>query len=189
MVYIAPPDRDLIVQDDKTLLTTGPKENFARPAADPLFRSAAINYGERVVGIFLTGDLDDGAAGIKAVDACGGFIAIQDPAEAVAASMPEHALRVVQADVVASVAELSSCVMLLLDRPIAPKPGAPDVQRVAAIDAQIAATGKLSVDIIESIGSRSPLTCPDCGGVVWRIGKNAPLRYRCHTGHAFSALV
>jgi two-component system chemotaxis response regulator CheB len=153
-----------------------------------LFRSAALNYGARVIGIILTGHLDDGAAGIKAVDACGGFIAIQDPAEAVAASMPENALRAVQADVVASVAELSSCIRSLLDRPGAAKPGASDVQRIAAIEAQIAATGKSSVDIIESIGSRSSLTCPECGGVVWRIGENAPLRYRCHTGHAFSAL-
>ncbi|MEZ0606021.1 chemotaxis protein CheB [Paraburkholderia sp. IW21] len=188
VVYIAPPDRHLIIQDGKTLLTSGPKENFTRPAADPLFRSAAINYGDRVIGIILTGHLDDGAAGLKAIDACGGFIAVQDPAESAAPSMPENALRAVKADVVGSVAELASGVARLLDQPVAAKPGAPNVKRIAAVETQIALSGKASVDTIESIGTRSPLTCPECGGVVWRIGENAPLRYRCHTGHAFSAL-
>lgn len=186
VVYVAPPDRHLIVQDGKTLLIAGPKENFARPAADPLFRSAAVNYGARVIGIILTGHLDDGAAGLKAVDACGGFVAVQDPAESPAPGMPLNALRAVKPDVVASVAELSLFVMTLLDQPVVEKPEASNIQRIAAIETQIASTGRSSVDIIESIGSRCPLTCPECGGVVWRIGDSAPLRYRCHTGHAFS---
>jgi len=170
----------------KTLLIAGPKENFARPAADPLFRSAAVNYGARVIGIILTAHLDDGAAGLKAVDACGGFVAVQDPAESPAPGMPLNALRAVKPDVVASVAELSLFVMTLLDQPVVEKPEASNIQRIAAIETQIASTGRSSVDIIESIGSRTPLTCPECGGVVWRIGDSAPLRYRCHTGHAFS---
>ena len=100
--------------------------------------------------------------------------------------MPLNALRAVKPDVVASVAELSLFVMTLLDQPVVEKPEASNIQRIAAIETQIASTGRSSVDIIESIGSRSPLTCPECGGVVWRIGDSAPLRYRCHTGHAFS---
>jgi len=189
VVYIAPPDRHLIIQDGKTLLTTGPKENFSRPAADPLFRSAAINYGARVIGIILTGHLDDGAAGLAAIDACGGFVAVQDPADSAAPGMPNNALRAVRADVVATVAELASVIIESFNHPAAAKPyGSLNLQRVAAIETQIALTGNSNVDTIESIGTRSPLTCPDCGGVVWRIGENVPLRYRCHTGHAFSAL-
>src|SRR5689334_2238355 len=85
--------KKLVLCEFNTPCTTGPKENFARPAADPLFRSAAINYGHRVIGTVLTGHLDGGAAGLKAVNACGGFVAIQDPAESAAPGMPENALR------------------------------------------------------------------------------------------------
>jgi two-component system chemotaxis response regulator CheB len=133
VVYIAPPDRHLIIQDGKTLLTTGPKENFTRPAADPLFRSAAINYGHRVIGIVLTGHLDGGAAGLKAVNACGGFVAIQDPAESAAPGMPENALRAVRADIVASVAELAAVVVKRLDEPVGAKTKPSNIRHIAAI--------------------------------------------------------
>ncbi len=183
VVYIAPPDRHLIIQDGKTLLTTGPRENFTRPAADPLFRSAAVNYGQWVIGVVLAGDLDDGSAGLKAIDACGGFVAVQDPAECAAPGMPTSALRTVQADVVAPVAELASTTVELLSQPPVAKPEKPlNVQRVAAIETRIALTGRSDIGDIESIGTRSVLTCPDCAGVVWRIGDDAPIRYRCHTG-------
>ncbi|WP_350029829.1 chemotaxis protein CheB [Caballeronia sp. INDeC2] len=162
VVYVAPPDRHLVLHDGKTLLSAGPKENFTRPSADPLFRSAAINYGPRVIGIVLTGHLDDGAAGLKAVDACGGFVAVQDPEECVAPGMPENALHAVKADVVASVAEISSLVMTLLEQPVAAKAEPSNTQRIAAIETETASTGSSSVD--------------------------APLRNRCRTGHAFSGL-
>ncbi|EDT08201.1 CheB methylesterase [Paraburkholderia graminis C4D1M] len=94
-VYVAPPDRHMLMRDGAIVLSTGPKEHFARPAADPLFRSAAVEYGPRVIGVILTGSLDDGAAGLKAIDACGGFTVVQTPSSCVAPDMPQAALHAV----------------------------------------------------------------------------------------------
>jgi two-component system chemotaxis response regulator CheB len=111
VVYIAPPDRHLMVFEGRVRLSTGPKENFARPAVDPLFRSVAVEFGERVIGIVLTGDLDDGAAGIAAVKACGGWVAVQDPSDCVAPSMPSNALRAATADVIAPLDRLGDVIV------------------------------------------------------------------------------
>ncbi|RQS61598.1 chemotaxis protein CheB [Burkholderia sp. Bp8963] len=90
-IYVAPPDRHLIVEGRHFRLLRGAKENFARPAIDPLFRSVAAEMGPRVIGVVLTGLLDDGAAGLEAIQSCGGTTIVQDPAEAFACEMPLHA--------------------------------------------------------------------------------------------------
>lgn len=187
VIYVAPPDRHLLLFDGKTLLSEGPAENFTRPAADPLFRSAAVNYGPRVIGVVLTGDLDDGAAGMKAVQACGGYTAVQDPANARAPSMPFHALQAVRADVVAPIAELGTAVLRATESPMVTKRSDEATVRAAAIEDRISRTGHSDPSDLEEIGERSSLTCPECGGVIWKVGHGQPLRYRCHTGHAFSA--
>src|ERR1700712_5464401 len=121
VIYIAPPDRHLLLYEDMTLLSSGPKENFTRPAADPLFRSAAVSYGQRVVGVVLTGDLDDGAAGAKAIQACGGYLLVQEPADCRAPSMPCNALQAIHADIVAPLAELGDAVVDAVINPLEPK--------------------------------------------------------------------
>jgi two-component system chemotaxis response regulator CheB len=112
VIYVAPADRHLLIQKGKIILSVAPKENSARPAADALFRSAAIGYGSRVIGIVLTGDLDDGAAGLQLIHACGGLAVVQEPAECSAPGMPRNAIRAVKTAVVAPIAILGWTVLL-----------------------------------------------------------------------------
>jgi two-component system chemotaxis response regulator CheB len=186
-VYIAPPDRHMVLVDGSIALSSAPKENFTRPAADPLFRSAAVNYGTRAVGVVLTGKLDDGAAGLKAIHACGGYTIIQDPSTCVAPDMAQAALKAVPADVVAPLEDIGPAIVkALTDR--SSKGFDMNERERAALELKIAATGRSTPAELERLGHRTSMTCPDCGGVIWRIGEGYPLRYRCHTGHAFSAL-
>jgi two-component system chemotaxis response regulator CheB len=92
-MYAAPPAHHLLIIDGAIRLGRGPCENMARPAIDPLFRSAAVSYGPRVIGLVLTGLLNDGAAGLAAVKLCGGVMVVQNPADARAPSMPLGTLR------------------------------------------------------------------------------------------------
>ncbi|REE18357.1 CheB methylesterase [Paraburkholderia sp. BL27I4N3] len=110
-VYVAPPDRHMLMRDGLIILSTGPKENFARPAADPLFRSAAVEYGPRAIGVILTGRLDDGAAGLKAVGACGGFTIVQEPSSCVAPEMPKAALQAVSPNRVVPTEDIAASIV------------------------------------------------------------------------------
>ncbi|MDR5763086.1 MULTISPECIES: chemotaxis protein CheB [unclassified Caballeronia] len=184
-IYIAPPDRHLVVQDGRVRLTTASKENFTRPAIDPLFRSVAVEYGPRAIAVVLTGDLDDGAAGAAAVDACGGRIIVEAPNESVAASMPAAALRAVPSATVVPLDGVGQAIVDALRQPIKGVSMSPQKQRIEA-EARMTLTGFSSPEELDRLGTRSTLTCPDCGGVVWEISDAPPLRYRCHTGHAFS---
>lgn len=188
VVYVAPPDRHLILQHDSTVLTRGPKENFTRPAADPLFRSAAVHYGPRVVGIVLTGRLDDGAAGLKSVKACGGVAIVQDPADSVAEDMPANAIAAVPSAQVLPLQQIgeamAAAVKTTVDPRSATQSGPPEVLRA---ESRMTETGQSSASVLERIGRQAGLTCPECGGAVWRVDSGLPVRYRCHTGHAFSS--
>ena len=97
-MYIAPPDHHLTVEDSRVVLTRGPKVNRHRPAIDPLFESAAQAYRRGVIGVVLTGYLDDGSAGLAAVKSSGGIAVVQDPADAVVPNMPRNALMHVNVD-------------------------------------------------------------------------------------------
>src|SRR5205085_3197560 len=92
-LHVAPPDHHMLIEGDRLYLTQGPKENHARPAIDPLFRSAAVTYGPDVIGVILTGQMDDGSAGLKAVKECGGLAIVQDPKTAAEPEMPRNAMR------------------------------------------------------------------------------------------------
>jgi two-component system chemotaxis response regulator CheB len=186
-VYIAPPDRHMLLGDGSIILSTAPKENFTRPAADPLFRSAAVNYGHRAIGVVLTGKLDDGAAGLKAIHACGGYTIIQDPSTCVAPDMPNAARKAVPPDVVAPIEDIGPAIVKALTDHSSEGFDMNERER-AALELKIAATGHSTPAELEQLGRRTSMTCPDCGGVIWGIGEGYPLRYRCHTGHAFSAM-
>jgi two-component system chemotaxis response regulator CheB len=157
---------------------------MARPAVDPLFRSAAASYGSRVVGVILSGALNDGSAGFRAIKRCGGVTVVQEPMEAAEPSMPRSAMRHAAVDHVAPVADLAALLYRLAKTPAGPTPEIPlDIRVEAAIAAQELA----SMAIEDKLGTLSPFTCPECHGALWEIDDGSMLRYRCHVGHAYSA--
>jgi two-component system, chemotaxis family, protein-glutamate methylesterase/glutaminase len=183
-IYIAPPDHHMLFAGDVIRLMRGPRENHARPAIDPLFRSAALAWRERSIGVVLTGDLDDGTAGLAAIKDCGGTAIVQDPATAVEPSMPASALANVDVDHCVPLDRIPGLLQELAGHaPVAR--GAPVPQRLEREHAIF--EGRQPVEHLNALGTASGLTCPDCGGGLWEIDGARPLRFRCHTGHAFTA--
>ena len=184
VLYIAPPDHHMLVLDDRIRLTHDAKENHARPAIDPLFRSAAISHGPRVIGTILSGRLDDGTAGLQAIKACGGMAVVQDPGDAEEPGMPGSALAHVAVDHVVTRDTLASTLLALCAQP-APTPH-PAPPRTLLCEHRLTLKEGHAMDQLDEIGTRSQITCPDCSGVLWEIKGARPARYRCHTGHAYT---
>ena len=182
-VYVAPADRHMLVGAKSIQLVRGPRENGSRPAIDPLFRSAAAHHGARVVGIVLTGLLDDGGAGLDAIRRSGGVTVVQDPGDAAFPDMPRNALALAPASHVIPLAEMGELIVRLSQEE-APTGRAPDdVVREAAITARYPASSAP----VESLGSLTQLDCPECGGPLWELGEADHGRFRCRIGHAFTA--
>ncbi|MBD2018865.1 chemotaxis protein CheB [Leptolyngbya sp. FACHB-36] len=184
-IYIAPPDFHLIVERDRVRLSRGPRENGHRPAIDVLFRSASRAYGKRVIGIVLSGMLDDGAAGLAIIKRQGGVALVQDPNEALFDGMPNSAIAATKVDHILTASEIGAYVETLVQEPVAEdssmtNDGLEQEARIVAEDKAARERGE------QASGSPSPLTCPDCGGVLWELRDGKQLRYRCHTGHAYS---
>jgi len=186
-LYLAPPDRHLLVKDHHLLVTKGPRENNYRPAADALFRSAAVAYGANVVGVVLTGMLHDGTVGLDFVKRCGGLAVVQDPADAEYASMPESALRAVAVDYIAPVAQMGALLESLVNPAHTAQPPEMTIPADLQLEAAIAERVVGTVAEVNQLGHLVPLTCPDCGGNLWQVEHGHVLRYRCHTGHAYTA--
>jgi two-component system, chemotaxis family, protein-glutamate methylesterase/glutaminase len=184
MVYVAPPNQHMLFTADAVRLSQGPRENYARPAIDPLFRTAALQWRERVIGVLLTGDLDDGTAGLAAIKECGGTVIVQDPDDAVEPSMPASALANVEVDRCLPLAQIASALVELVGSRPAPTAR---TQPERWLREQALFEGKDKMENLEAMGTPSALTCPDCGGGLWELKDTKPLRYRCHTGHGFSA--
>ena len=185
-IYVAPPDRHLLLEPGYVRLTRGPKENHFRPAIDPLFRSAAIAYGPRVVGVVLSGTLDDGTAGLWTIKDRGGLAVVQDPDDALFAAMPRSALENVDVDARRPVAELGPVLAVLAQHP-AKDAGGKSVSEELNIENRIAMEENALERGVTKLGTPSLYTCPECHGVLLQLHNQAPLRFRCHTGHAFTA--
>ena len=183
-VYLAPSDQHLLLVRGRMLVTKGARENRYRPAIDPLFRSAAVAYGKGVIGIILTGYLDDGTSGMKAIKRCGGICIVQDPADAAYPDMPQSVITHVGADHCAPLAQMGALLEKLAARKVgvSRKPPADLV-----IEAKIAERVVSDLQSVEALGTQVPFNCPDCGGVLWQMKHGGLLRYRCHTGHGFSS--
>ena len=179
-VYIAPNDSHLLVRDSRLVLSRGPRENGHRPAIDPLFRSAARHYGQRVIGVVLSGMLDDGAAGLRFIKEHGGAAIVQDPDDAMYPAMPRAAVEATQVDRVVPVRDIGAAIEELLDAHLEPlavdPPDEADLDRVE-LDPAV-------VPLVD--GSPVGLVCPDCGGSLWAHDEAGVLRFTCLIGHAYS---
>lgn len=184
-IYVAPPDYHLLIEREYMRLVRGPKENRHRPAIDPLFRSAAGAYGPRVVGIVLTGMLDDGTAGLLAIKRDNGIAVVQDPAEALYNSMPQSALEHVNVDYRVRLVEMGPLLEKLAQESTFEKVPVTPTNRAKEI--QVVEMDTFPLDEKELAGRPSNFSCPECGGVLWEIQDGAFLRFRCRIGHALSA--
>ena len=191
-ILLAPPDLHMLVAitagQATVELTRGPRENHTRPAIDPLFRSAAAALGAHVVGVILSGYLDDGTAGLQAIKACGGTVLVQDPEEAVAPSMPQSAMRNVVVDSRLPVADMAPVLLALARGAPAPaQPGAPPQPPGWIAVENRFARGVGNMEHLQKIATPSTFTCPECQGTLWELTDQQPQRFRCHTGHSFTA--
>jgi two-component system chemotaxis response regulator CheB len=183
-IYVAPPDQHLLIQDGQVRLSRGPRENGHRPAVDPLFRTAARSHGRRVVGVILSGALDDGSAGLVAIKQRGGVAIVQDPDDAIYPGMPRSALESLAVDHRLTVAGIAETLVRLAGEPVGPEedPMPDDLE----IEAKIAAFDPESLLDGDRPGTPAGFACPDCGGTLWELGEGELVRFRCRVGHAWT---
>jgi two-component system chemotaxis response regulator CheB len=183
-VYLAAPDRHLLLFENRIALGCGPRENMVRPAIDPLFRSAALHYGPRVIGVVLSGLLSDGAAGLTAIKRCGGITLVQDPKEAIADEMPLRALEATDPDLCVTGERIGDVLSeLAQETPGARLPVPPEIR----LEVEIATGERIGSERLTQIAAPAALTCPSCGGVLSQLEDGYPLRFRCQVGHAYTS--
>ena len=185
-LLVAAPDQHLIIADHSVTLSRGPVENGHRPAVDVLFRSAALVHGARVVGIVLSGALDDGTAGLAAIRSRGGIGVVQDPKEALHPSMPRCAIEGAAPEHVVRVAEMPELLVRLAEEEIDPAQVLPPSALMEVETAMAGLDGK-AYDTPDRPGHPSGYSCPDCSGGLFVIDEDDVLRFRCRVGHAWTA--
>jgi two-component system chemotaxis response regulator CheB len=185
-VYVAPTDRHLMLEGDVVRVTRGPRECRVRPAIDVLFRSAATQHGARVIGVILTGMLDDGTAGLWAIKDRRGIALVQDPREAAFPSMAESAIANVEVDLVAPIRDLATEIIRLAGNAALTSDSEASSGSRHSVENEISRNGNGLRSGVMDLGKVSKYTCPDCHGVLIQIEEGSIVRFRCHTGHAFS---
>jgi two-component system, chemotaxis family, protein-glutamate methylesterase/glutaminase len=165
------------------LVTKGARENRNRPGIDPLFRSAAVTHGARVIGVVLTGLLDDGTAGLIAIKKCGGVTVVQDPRDAAYSGMPTSALENADVDFCVSLAEMGPLLTRLVSQHPGKRKAVPSDVRTEAVIAERVLS---DISQVNTLGEQVPYNCPGCGGVLWELDTRGEKRYRCHTGHSYT---
>jgi two-component system chemotaxis response regulator CheB len=177
-VYVAPNDRHLLIKRGEMRVILGPKENNFRPALDPLFRTAATTYDGRVIGVVVSGSLDDGTHGLMQIKRAGGIVIAQSPQEALQIGMPQSAIDRADVDYVKTAAEIGPLLTEL----------------VRSSGQTSTPLGEDQTDVIEGLVSTmrlggvpppAPFICPECNGSLWEVREGAVLKYRCHVGHGF----
>ena len=186
-IYIASPNLHLLVKKGEIILGRGPEENRWRPSIDVLFRSAAAAYSTRVIGVVLTGLLDDGTTGMLAIKRSGGTCIVQDPNEAEYPDMPLSVLENMEVNYCISLSQMGEVILGITQTTPKEIPAPDDVM----IESQIAERVVVDYDHVKQLGEKSIYACPDCGGGLWDIskvedGQGKIVRYRCHIGHSYS---
>lgn len=180
-IYVAPPDYHMVVKHGYIRLSRGPKENGHRPAADPLFRTAAAAYGPHVVGVVLSGTRDDGTAGLLEIRKAGGITIAQDPNDAAYPGMPKSAIETMKVDYILSANDIPATLQQLAHDPIKinewtfENSSSPDVAEIEGSE----------LEKLRPIGVPSSYVCPDCGGVLWETEEKGLVHFRCRVGHAW----
>lgn len=187
-IYVAPPDHHMLVEEGRILVRKGPKENRFRPSVDVLFRSAAYNYNSRVIAIVLSGMLNDGTSGMWTVKHMGGICVIQHPDDALFESMPANVLKEVDVDYSVPVAGMGALLQGLINENFTKmREITPEEMELMKMEVVIAANNNAFELGIVNKGELTPFTCPECKGTLVSLKEGTMVRYRCHTGHAFSA--
>ncbi len=168
-IYVAAPDRHLLLERDEVRVVNGPRHNRHRPAIDLLFRTAARHFGERVVGVVLTGFLDDGSSGLLAIHNAGVATIVQSPDDAEVASMPKNALEQVEPDYCVPLVEIANI-----------------INRLAGAEAKPMVRRSNHKKEAQKKRTQTPFTCPDCHGTIWEVEENGDIRYECRVGHSYS---
>lgn len=182
-VVVAAPDLHMMAGTDHVHLRRGAHENNFRPAIDPLFRSAAVYRGRRAIGIILSGLLDDGASGARALAMTGGQVLVQAPETAEFPDMPQATLAAVPEAEPLDVEGIAARIRRLAGTPA----GSPtSVPMEIGLELKISSLEGASMESEQKLGDLSPYNCPHCNGVLWEIEDGPILRYRCHTGHAYT---
>jgi len=182
-LYLAPQNHHLLIKRNKIIIHHGARENKYRPSIDVLFRSAAVNYGSRVIGIVLTGLFDDGTSGMSAIKRCGGICIVQDPGDADFSDMPQSVINYIEVDHKVKLSKMGDVLNAILNMPV--PPGVP-VPRELLVENIITENMITSISQLNEIGDRSKFICPDCGGGLWALNNDPANRYRCYTGHVYT---
>ncbi|OBH19095.1 chemotaxis protein CheB [Mycobacterium sp. E3247] len=182
-IYVARPDHHLLVADHRVLLSQGPTENGHRPAINALFRSVALAFGPRAVGVLLSGVLDDGVLGLAAIRSRGGITVGQSPEDALFPAMPTNARDAGLLDHQATAAEIGALLKELSHQ----EREDPEMEPDAAMELEnrIAMMSRFSTDFdTQQLGAPSGFTCPDCNGSLVSLSEG---NFRCQVGHAWTA--
>ena len=187
-IYIAPPDHHMLLQKgNKIAVKRGPKENRFRPSVDALFRSAALFYGPRVIGVVLSGLLDDGTSGMWNIKRSGGLAIVQDPEEALYSSMPKNVLQYVEVDHVAPSSGIGGLLSsLITQQALKPPDLTKEDMELLKMEVVIATRDNAFEMGILNMGTLTLFTCPECHGALVSITEGEMIRFRCHTGHAYT---
>lgn len=181
-VYVAVPDHHLIVDGHRLVLSRGPTENGNRPALNAMFRSVALSFGARAVGVLLSGVLDDGVLGLEAIRACGGVTVAQEADDALFSTMPCHAVAAGVVDHCVRAADIGPLLAELTEREVAVNSGEPDP--LMQLEHRIAlGSGSVEASLVAPLGEHSGFVCPDCSGSLMDIEGSG---FRCRLGHAWT---